>query len=127
MNRVVIGLGSNINPGQNIPQARELLGKKFTVLKESKLKTTKPIGLLDQSDFVNGAILLETALEKDQLKQELRKIETVLGRKRTGPKFGPRPIDLDIVIWNNEVADKDFYKRDFIRDAVREVLPELKH
>ena len=127
MNRVVIGLGSNIDPDRNIPKAVELLSQKFTVLKTSKFKSTKPVGFLDQSDFMNGAVLLTTDLERDQLKKELRKIETALGRKRRGSKFGPRPIDLDIVIWNGEIADNDFYERDFIRTAVREVLPGLKH
>jgi len=49
-----------------------------------------------------------------------------MGRDRSLPKFGPRTIDLDILIWNKKVVDEDYYKRDFLRKGVEEIIPDLK-
>jgi len=123
---VVIGLGSNIDPEANLEQAVLELKSRFKVSKLSKWTRTKPIGIQDQPDFYNGALLLETELEQQSLKKELKRIEDILGRDRSLPKFGPRTIDLDILIWNKKVVDEDYYERDFLRKGVEEIIPELK-
>ena len=123
---VVIGLGSNIDPEANLEQAVQELKSRFKVSKRSQWTRTKPIGIQDQPDFYNGALLMETELEQQSLKQELKRIEDILGRDRSLPKFGPRTIDLDILIWNKKVVDKDYYERDFLRKGVEEIIPELK-
>ena len=115
---VVIGLGSNIDPEANLEQAVLELKSRFKVSKRSKWTRTKPIGIQDQPDFYNGALLLETELEQKSLKKELKRIEDILGRDRSLPKFGPRTIDLDILIWNKKVVDEDYYARDFLRKGV---------
>lgn len=127
MNRVVIGLGSNINPEQNIKRAIELLSTRFNTDARSEFTVTKPVGFEDQSDFINGAIALETDLELELLEAVLAEIETGLGRKRGVNSFGPRTIDLDIVVWNGEIIDNDFYDRDFLRKAAIEVFPGLRY
>ena len=68
---------------------------------------------------------METELEQQSLKKELKQIEDILGRDRSLPKFGPRTIDLDILIWNKKVVDKDYYERDFLRKGVEEIIPNL--
>ncbi len=123
---VVIGLGSNIDPEANLEQAVLELKSRFKVSKQSKWIRTKPIGIQDQPDFYNGALLLETELEQQSLKKELKRIEDILGRDRSLPKFGPRTIDLDILIWNKKVVDEDYYERDFLRKGVEEIIPDLK-
>ena len=123
---VVIGLGSNINPEANLEQAVLELKSRFKVSKRSQWTRTKPIGIQDQPDFYNGALLMETELEQQSLKKELKRIEDILGRDRSLPKFGPRTIDLDILIWNKEVVDEDYYERDFLRKGVEEIIPDLK-
>ena len=125
MNRVVIGVGSNIEPESNIPAARDRVRARFRLLAESAFITTTPLGTVDQPDFRNGAWLIETELDAPALKEMLTGIETDLGRIRTDDPNAPRTIDLDIVIWNDEVTDTDYYERDFLRDAVHEVLPGL--
>ena len=125
-NEVVIGLGSNIDPEANLEQAVKELESRFKVSKRSRWTRTKPIGIQDQPDFYNGALLMETELEQQSLKKELKRIEDILGRDRSLPKFGPRTIDLDILIWNNEVVDEDYYERDFLRKGVEEIIPYLK-
>ena len=123
---VVIGLGSNINPEANLEQAVLELKSRFKVSKRSQWTRTKPIGIQDQPDFYNGALLMETELEQQSLKKELKRIEDILGRDRSLPKFGPRTIDLDILIWDKKVVDKDYYERDFLRKGVEEIIPEVE-
>ena len=122
---VVIGLGSNIDPEANLEQAVLELKSRFKVSKRSQWTRTKPIGIQDQPDFYNGALLMETELEQQNLKKELKQIEDILGRDRSLPKFGPRTIDLDILIWNRKVVDEDYYERDFLRKGVEEIIPDL--
>ena len=126
MNTAVIGLGSNIKPQENISKAKKQLARDFKILSQSRFMTTKPLGMPDQADFLNGAILLETDLEAEELKTHLRKTEAALGRKHTGKHFGPRTIDLDLLVWNGQVVNKDFYERDFVQTSVLELLPQLK-
>ena len=123
---VVIGLGSNIDPEANLEQAVQELKSRFKVSKRSQWTRTKPIGIQDQPDFYNGALLLETELEQKSLKKELKRIEDILGRDRSLPKFGPRTIDLDILIWNKKVVDEDYYERDFLRKGVEEIISDLE-
>ena len=123
---VVIGLGSNIDPEANLEQAVLELKSRFKVSKRSQWTRTKPIGIQDQPDFYNGALLLETELEQQSLKKELKRIEDILGRDRSLPKFGPRTIDLDILIWNKKVVDEDYYERDFLRKGVEEIISDLE-
>ena len=123
---VVIGLGSNIDPEANLEQAVQELKSRFKVSKRSQWTRTKPIGIQDQPDFYNGALLMETELEQQSLKKELKRIEDLLGRDRSLPKYGPRTIDLDILIWNKKVVDEDYYERDFLRKGVEEIIPDLE-
>lgn len=125
MNRVVIGVGSNIDPDENIARARDKIAAEFCLLGESRWVKTKPVGFSEQANFINGALLIETRLRRDELKARLRKLETQLGRVRAANRDEPRPIDLDIVVWNGEVVDPDVHERAFLRAAVLDVLPDL--
>ena len=102
--------------------AVDCIGKDHRLVKTSALTVTAPIGYVDQPDFVNGAVLVETGLDADAFTSFLKKVEVCLGRVKTENKFGPRTIDLDVVVWNDAVVDNDFYTRDFLRSAVNEVL-----
>jgi len=127
MNIAVISVGSNIEPEKNVSKAASLLEKEQKLLQRSAFITTKPIGSAEQLDFLNGAFLVATELDIQGLKRSLRRIERKMGRVRQAEKYSPRIIDLDIVVWNGEVVDKDFYERDFLRNAVLEVYPQLNN
>lgn len=122
LNTVIISIGSNIDAESNISRMLEILSKEVDVIAVSAMVKTKPIGIEDQPEFTNGAVKLTTALEHGTLNQLLKSIEDKLGRDRTAPKFGPRTIDLDIVVWNGEIVDTDYYTRDFLRTAVEELF-----
>jgi 2-amino-4-hydroxy-6-hydroxymethyldihydropteridine diphosphokinase len=125
MNRVVVGVGSNIEPARWIPAARRIVARDLRLVAESRFVSTKPLGRTDQPDFVNGAWLVETEHDRASLKAYFRGVEARLGRDRSDGKYGPRTIDLDIVAWNGDVVDADYHRRDFVRAAAREVCPEL--
>lgn len=123
MNTAVIGLGSNIRPQKNIQKANELMTKHFAILAESKFAKTKPIGKKNQPDFLNGAILIRTKLGFKRCKTLLKSIEQQLGRKRNAlDPFGPREIDLDLIIWNNKIIHNDLRERAYLKKSVNEIL-----
>jgi 2-amino-4-hydroxy-6-hydroxymethyldihydropteridine diphosphokinase len=126
MNRVVIALGSNIDPDANLRTACSVLSREFTLQATSSLISTKPVGFVEQADFLNGVVLIETEMEPDVLRRRLKELETRLGRQKRENKWGPREIDLDVLIWNGEVVNKDYYERDFLQTAVAEILPGIK-
>ena len=121
MNQVIIGIGSNIDADKNIAQMLEILRSKVEVIRISPMIRTKPVGIKEQPDYTNGAVKIETEKDRPSLNKMLKEIEDQLGRDRSGPKFGPRTMDLDIVVWNGEIVDPDYFTRDFIRNSVRAV------
>lgn len=127
MNRAIIGLGSNIAPEDNIKKAREALSKEFHVLAQSAFKQTAPVGPVKQADFINGSVLVETDISMEQLKARLGSLETALGRIRPAERFGPRTIDLDIIVFNGKIIDQDFYSREYLKESVLELIPNLTY
>jgi 2-amino-4-hydroxy-6-hydroxymethyldihydropteridine diphosphokinase len=125
MNDCIIGIGSNIEAEKNITEMLRLLSADVEVIKVSKLMQTKPIGITDQADFTNGAVHIRTIMNLKSLSLYLKNLEDQLGRDRTQPKFGPRNIDLDILIWNNKIVDQDYYTRDFLRISAAELGFEI--
>jgi len=122
MNDCIIGIGSNINPEHNISKMMCLLSKDHLVRKHSSWIKTTPIGITDQDDFVNGAVRIQTHHSREEFNQYLKQLEDRIGRDRSLPKFGPRVIDLDIVVWNGEIVDEDYHSRDFLKHSVDQVL-----
>lgn len=122
MNTCIIGIGSNINSETNIANMLGILRTKVEIIKVSPMIITKPIGIKDQPDYTNGAVKIKTELGQDDLNVMLKSIEDELGRDRSGQKFGPRTMDLDIVMWNGEIVDPDYYTRDFLEKSVKAVL-----
>ncbi len=122
MNEVIIGIGSNLDAENNIRRVLEILTEKFELLKVSEFVKTKPIGITEQPDFMNGAAKIRTTENQNNLEHLLKQIEDQMGRDRSAPKFGPRCIDLDIVAWNGEIVDNDYYTRDFLKKSVQEII-----
>jgi len=122
MNLAIIGIGSNVDAEKNIEQMLEVLGKHVKIVQISAFLKTKPIGITNQPDFTNGAVKVSTKLDRTNLEILLKAIEDQMGRDRSAPKFGPRNIDLDLVVWNGEIVDDDYYTRDFLKKSVEEVI-----
>jgi len=121
MNDCIVGIGSNVEPEKNIAKMLKLLANEVVIVQVSKIVKTKPIGIANQPDFSNGAVRIKTEKGMDELNQLLKSLEDQMGRDRTQPKFGPRTIDLDIMIWNNVIIDTDFFSREFLRNSATEL------
>jgi 2-amino-4-hydroxy-6-hydroxymethyldihydropteridine diphosphokinase len=121
----VIGLGSNIDAEENIRRAKEAIAGEFTLIKSSSFVETEPVGFKEQDRFLNGALLVETESDASSLKSWLKELESKLGRVNTDNRYGPRTIDLDILVWNGEVIDEEVYEREFLRKSIKELLPDL--
>jgi 2-amino-4-hydroxy-6-hydroxymethyldihydropteridine diphosphokinase len=107
---VYIGLGANLgNREETIRRALELLaaGSAVEVVAVSSLRETDPVGYEDQPRFLNGAAALRTELPPRMLLERLLAVERGLGRDRSrGPRFGPRTIDLDLLLYGSaEIAE----------------------
>lgn len=125
MNECIIGIGSNIDAENNIAQMLKLLAEEVEIIQVSKMIRTEPIGIKEQPDYTNGAVKIKTPMDMPDLSMFLKNLEDRMGRDRTQKKFGPRNIDLDILIWNNAIVDPDYFTRDFLRISAAELGFEL--
>ncbi|KAH7035487.1 Dihydropteroate synthase-like protein [Microdochium trichocladiopsis] len=118
-----IALGSNMGDRvAMIEQACKEMGSRgITVKRTSGLWETEPMYVLDQDRFVNGACEVETELEPLSLLDELQDIENAMGRKKVIDK-GPRNIDLDVLMYENEIVDHERLKIPHIGIAEREFV-----
>ncbi|MDL4840509.1 2-amino-4-hydroxy-6-hydroxymethyldihydropteridine diphosphokinase [Aquibacillus rhizosphaerae] len=135
MNTVYIALGSNINPrsaylNQAIDNLR--LSEHIFVISYSPIYETEPVGYLEQENFLNMVIEIETSLEPLDLLNYCKGIEKKIGRKR-GVRWGPRVIDLDILLYNQEnirteqliVPHPRMHERAFVLIPLKDVNPSL--
>ena len=126
MNSAVLGIGSNIRPHYNVTAAKHRIAKHFSIVRESEFVTTSPIGFKEQPDFINGAVLIHTEDDFDTVNATLHSIEKSLGRARGPNKYGPRTVDIDILIWNNKVVNNTVFERDFLKRSITQILPTIK-
>ena len=102
-------------------------------LRVSKLRNTEPVGYVDQPRFLNGAARLETELGAPALLAVLLGVERELGRMRDGPRYGPRAIDLDLLLYGDELVDEPgltvphprLHERRFALEPLAELDPAL--
>ena len=127
MNDCIIGIGSNIEADKNIPEMLRLLAENVEIIQVSELIQTKPIGIAEQPDYTNGAVRIRTKMNLETLSLYLKALEDRMERDRSQTKFGPRNIDLDILVWNNTVIDDDYFTRDFLRKSAAELGFKTKH
>jgi len=121
MNECIIGIGSNINAEINIAEMLRLLSADVKIIQISKMIQTKPIGIKEQADYTNGAVRIWTEMDMKTLSSYLKQLEDRMGRDRNQEKFGPRNIDLDILIWNSTIVDPDYFTREFLRISAAEL------
>lgn len=101
-----LGLGSNV--GDRREQLQEAIAALpehgVTVLASSSVYETEPVGLvLDQRDFFNACVRIETALGPEQVLDACKSVERALGREAGGERHGPRPIDVDVLLLDDSI------------------------
>jgi len=120
-----LSIGSNIYPRENIPKALRFLSARLSILHLSSAWCTEAVGT-SGPDFVNMAVHVETSCRLPNLKQDiLYGIEDTLGRVRSTDKYAPRPIDLDIVIFDGKVIDPNLSQLDYLILPLSELLPDF--
>jgi 2-amino-4-hydroxy-6-hydroxymethyldihydropteridine diphosphokinase len=126
-----VGLGSNLGEREAlIRRAAELIG----AVRLSELRETEPWGYEHQPRFLNAAAEIETELPPRRLLDHLLDIERRLGRERVGPKWGPRTIDLDLLLYGDETIDEPglvvphprLLERRFALEPLADLAPWLK-
>lgn len=133
--RVYLSIGSNVGLcAENLQEAIAALGRleDTALLSQSALYETAPVGYEDQPDFLNAAVEIETALAPLVLLNAVKAIETRMGRE-SAPKWGPRVIDIDIVLWGERqvstemltIPHPDFRTRNFVLQPLAEIAPNV--
>ena len=131
-----IGLGSNLGDREAfLRRALELLraDPDIDVIEVSKVRETDPVGLVDQPRFLNAVARVETDLPPRELLDRMLAAERELGRRRNGARFGPRTIDLDLLLYGDEeirepgliVPHPRLAERRFVLEPLHELDPGL--
>ena len=132
-----MGLGSNLGDREaTLRQALDLLAREpgVELRRVSTFRETEPVGFLDQPRFLNAAAEVETELPATELLARLLDVERRLGRVRGGPRFGPRTIDLDLLLYGEEtirepgltVPHPRLHERRFALEPLAELDPDLE-
>jgi 2-amino-4-hydroxy-6-hydroxymethyldihydropteridine diphosphokinase len=137
LSTVYLGLGANIgNREANLRMALRGLTRMARVEAVSSLYETDPIGSVkDQPAFYNAACRIETGLEPESLLRFLKSLEHEIGRRPDGPAGGPRPIDLDILLYEDRVLETAeltiphprMHERAFVLVPLAEIAPDARH
>lgn len=133
---VYIGIGSNLdNPLAQVKCAIKQLAtlRQSEVIRCSSLYASKPMGPEDQPDYVNAVVLIKTPLLPLDLLGALQQLETESGRNRAGQRWGPRTLDLDILLFGGKIISSDrllvphpgIHERAFVLYPLAEINPEL--
>jgi 2-amino-4-hydroxy-6-hydroxymethyldihydropteridine diphosphokinase len=134
--RAYVGLGANLGDrSAMLRTAIEQLRREpdVTLVAVSSVRETDPVGFLDQPRFLNAAAALDTELSARELLDRLLGIERRLGRTREGPRFGPRTIDLDLLLYGDQRLDEPdlevphprLHERLFVLEPLFELDPGL--
>jgi len=136
MSTVYLGIGSNLGDRvDNCKRAIELLKEEGIIIqKESSIYETEPWGVKEQPIFMNMVIEAETVMEPFDLLRVLKNIEKKMGRKETF-HWGPRIIDLDILLYDNMVINneklniphKNMHERYFVLKPLSEIAGDIRH
>ena len=134
--RVYIAIGSNLaSPLEQVNAAIQAIGEipDSRIMAVSSFYRTPPLGPQDQPDYLNAAVALDTALAPEELLNHTQRIELQQGRVRKAERWGPRTLDLDIMLFGDEVINTerltvphyDMKNRGFMLWPLVEIAPEL--
>lgn len=136
MTLAYIALGSNLaSPLEQVNAAVQAIGDipDSLIVAVSSYYRTPPLGPQDQPDYLNAAVALETTLAADELLSHTQRIELQQGRQRKAERWGPRTLDLDIMLFGQEIIHTDnltvphydMHNRGFMLWPLFEIAPEL--
>jgi 2-amino-4-hydroxy-6-hydroxymethyldihydropteridine diphosphokinase len=131
---VYIAAGSNVEPEKNLRLALRLLDEKFAPLKVSSAYKNKAVGF-EGEDFINLVIGFTTELSMQGVLEALHSIETACGRPRNAPKWAPRSMDLDVLLYGDRIEKTEAYtlprpdliRRPYMLGPMAEIAPDVRH
>jgi 2-amino-4-hydroxy-6-hydroxymethyldihydropteridine diphosphokinase len=132
--RAYVGLGSNLGDrGAFLRRAVRLLGSRMRLVALSSFRETEPWGFTEQPNFLNAVAEFDTDLSPRALLEVLLDVERQLGRMRVGPRYGPRTIDLDLLLYGEVELDEPgltvphprLQERRFVLEPLAELDPDL--
>jgi 2-amino-4-hydroxy-6-hydroxymethyldihydropteridine diphosphokinase len=131
--RAFVAVGSNVDAAANVPRALERLDEEVGVAAVSTFYRTPALERPGDPPFVNGVVAVHPAVSPLELKRILHRIEDELGRHRSGDRYAPRPIDLDLLLHRDEVSrdpalplpHPDIRSRPFVAGPLAELAPDL--
>jgi dihydroneopterin aldolase/2-amino-4-hydroxy-6-hydroxymethyldihydropteridine diphosphokinase len=134
MTRAFIGIGSNIEPAENVRAAIRSLARQTRLVAISTVYLTEAVGRTEQPPYYNCVVEIETEAPPADIKFGLlRGIENKLGRQRTADKYAPRTIDLDLIVYGDltldaegiKLPDPEILERPFLAIPLSELAPDL--
>ena len=136
MTRAYVALGANLGDRERtLREAVDALAAEegIEVVAVSTLRETEPVGVGEQPRFLNGAAELETTLPARELLDRLLAVEQRFGRVRSSGEHGPRTLDLDLLLYGDEVIDEPglavphprLHERSFVLEPLAELAPGL--
>ena len=134
MAKVYIGLGSNIDPEENLRLGIDELGARFGMLELSNVYRNAAVGF-DGDDFLNLVAGFESDTSPAQLHTMLLEIHGLAGRRRGESRYSPRTLDIDLLLYDDLVLDEppiriprsDILKYSFVLGPLAEIAPQLRH
>ena len=132
MPRAALSLGSNLAPEPNLRSAIAALRAHFDAVVLSSVYRTRAVGF-DGGDFLNAAVVIETDLAPQALDAWLHGLEDTHGRDRSGPRFGDRTLDIDLVLYGALIMDgpgnlripRDELRHAFVLRPLAEIAPDM--
>jgi len=109
MAEVLVGMGSNIDPENNLLRAAAALRAEFGAVAFSSVFRSAAVGM-EGDDFLNACCLFDCTLEQAQVRRRMKALEDAQGRDRSRGSWKPRTIDLDVLMYDGEVIDEELYQ-----------------
>jgi 2-amino-4-hydroxy-6-hydroxymethyldihydropteridine diphosphokinase len=134
MARIFLSLGSNIDAIDNIRLGIRELAQRFGQLRTSNIYRSAAVGF-DGPDFLNLVAAAETSMSPGAIHAEIEAIHLLAGRSRTSEKFASRPLDIDLLLYDDLVLDEpplhlprsDILDYSFVLKPLVELAPEFEH
>jgi len=134
MTKVLVAAGSNIEPERHLAAAMVDLAREFPGVRFSTAYRNAAVGFAGE-DFINLVAAFDSALPPTAILARLHAIEARCGRERTAPKWAPRAMDLDLLLYGDLVFESpglrlprpDLVKRPYMLGPAAEVAPDMRH
>ena len=134
MTRVLVAAGSNVEPYANLRRALDALARHYPALRRSAAYRNRAVGF-EGEDFVNLVVAFDTDDDVHTVVSRLHEAEALCGRARTAPKWAPRAMDLDILLYGDRVSEEpglvlprpDLVRRAYMLGPAASIAPDVVH